>query len=220
MEEQNLTDYRMEIIKKDTETSKAIVAFAAGALTLSSLVVVGNIVMNNDVTAFQVGGSTVALAAYTAGYVKTIDLNNKEMLRLKEETAKTKDYIRDRLGTLRYQLEKYNTKRNQSIIVSGGFFASALGSIHQIINQPNPPIVIAGATMAALATIMSLLNLGLVKNYNNLGKISGSEIAALEESQKLEAAAKEFFSSYPENEKEVTLKEEGSKLELHLPTKK
>ena len=94
-------------------------------------------------------------------------------------------------------------------LVSGSFFASALGHVIELLTIPDAPQMIACVTGAALASLVATLNLVYSKKQKTYIALKENDIEQLEAEQKLEEESKQPI---PE------LIEQEGVLELEAPT--
>lgn len=185
------TEYREKKLQRDIKRSNAFAIVSGAVATLSSLIVAGNIVMGNGLEAFQIGGSTAAMAAYTICYSKMSYLYQTEQKAFQERQANPKGFIKDRLEVLRHELEIYDTYLGMGYIVSGSFYASALAHIIELLTIPSAPEIVSSITGAALAGLVATLYISLIKTNKKQVNARKTEIEGLEKIEELERQSKQ-----------------------------
>ena len=148
-------EYKEKQLDRDIKKCKTF-AIASGAVAaLSSLVVAGDIAIGNGLEVLQVGGTTAAMASYLIGYSKLKSIYEKEQKDLKETEPKI--FARERLATLKSELEINKTWLGMDYLVAGSFYTSALGHILEIVSMPGQPQMITGIVGAALSALVGTL---------------------------------------------------------------
>ncbi len=195
MEENNFATWYKESkekrLEQDIKRCKAFSITSGVVASLSALVVAGNIVAGNGLEALQVGGSTAAMFGYLMCYSQMESIHKKELAESKEKQPTPKNFIKDRLETLKYQLEICDTQLNMAYLVSGSFYASTLGHILELLSMPSAPEIASCITGAALSALVATLYLKLIKSHKITKECRKAEIDGLEEMQKLEEMSKE-----------------------------
>lgn len=185
------TEYKEKKLERDIKRCKAF-AITSGALsTLSALVVAGNIVVGNGLEALQVGGATAALFSYLICYSQMGDTYKKELKYIQERQPNQGYTIKDKLEALRTQLEINKTQLNMEYLVSGSFYASALGHVIELLTIPDAPQMIACVTGAALASLVATLNLLFSKKQKTYIALKQNDLEQLESEQELEEESKQ-----------------------------
>lgn len=212
MEKQNkdwYTNYKEEQLNRDIKRCNAFAVTSGAVSTLSALVVAGNIVVGNGLEALQVGGATAALFSYLICYSQMGETYKKELKYIQERKANQGYSIKDKLEALKTQLEINKTHLNMEYLVSGSFYASALGHVIELLTIPDASQMIACVTGAALASLVATLNLLFSKRQKMYIALKQNELERLEAEQELDEASKEPI---PE------LIEQQGTLELEAPT--
>ena len=212
MEKQNkdwYTNYKEEQLNRDIKRCNAFAVTSGAVSTLSALVVAGNIVVGNGLEALQVGGATAALFSYLICYSQMGETYKKELKYIQERKANQGYSIKDKLEALKTQLEINKTHLNMEYLVSGSFYASALGHVIGLLTIPDASQMIACVTGAALASLVATLNLLFSKRQKMYIALKQNELERLEAEQELDEASKEPI---PE------LIEQQGTLELEAPT--
>lgn len=194
MEKQNkdwYTNYKEEQLNRDIRRCNAFAITSGAVSTLSALVVAGNIVVGNGLEALQVGGATAALFSYLICYSQMGDTYKKELKSVQERKPNQGYTIKDKLESLRTQLEINKTQLNMEYLVSGSFFASALGHVIELLTIPDAPQMIACVTGAALASLVATLNLVYSKKQKMYIALKQNDLEQLEAEQELEEASKQ-----------------------------
>ena len=194
MEKQNkdwYTNYKEEQLNRDIRRCNAFAITSGAVSTLSALVVAGNIVVGNGLEALQVGGATAALFSYLICYSQMGDTYKKELKSVQERKPNQGYTIKDKLESLRSQLEINKTQLNMEYLVSGSFFASALGHVIELLTIPDAPQMIACVTGAALASLVATLNLVYSKKQKMYIALKQNDLEQLEAEQELEEASKQ-----------------------------
>ena len=212
MEKQNkdwYTNYKEEQLNRDIKRCNAFAVTSGAVSTLSALVVAGNIVVGNGLEALQVGGATAALFSYLICYSQMGETYKKELKYIQERKTNQGYSIKDKLEELKTQLEINKTHLNMEYLVSGSFYASALGHVIELLTIPDASQMIACVTGAALASLVATLNLLFSKRQKMYIALKQNELERLEAEQELDEASKEPI---PE------LIEQQGTLELEAPT--
>ena len=212
MEKQNkdwYTNYKEEQLNRDIKRCNAFAVTSGAVSTLSALVVAGNIVVGNGLEALQVGGATAALFSYLICYSQMGETYKKELKYIQERKTNQGYSIKDKLEALKTQLEINKTHLNMEYLVSGSFYASALGHVIELLTIPDASQMIACVTGAALASLVATLNLLFSKRQKMYIALKQNELERLEAEQELDEASKEPI---PE------LIEQHGTLELEAPT--
>ena len=212
MEKQNkdwYTNYKEEQLNRDIKRCNAFAVTSGAVSTLSALVVAGNIVVGNGLEALQVGGATAALFSYLICYSQMGETYKKELKYIQERKTNQGYSIKDKLEALKTQLEINKTHLNMEYLVSGSFYASALGHVIELLTIPDASQMIACVTGAALASLVATLNLLFSKRQKMYIALKQNELERLEAEQELDEASKEPI---PE------LIEQQGTLELEAPT--
>ncbi len=189
MENQNnnfksFEELRKSMLEQQLKMSKTISISSGAVASLSALIVAGNIVIDNNLGALQTGGTAFALFAMCMCYLKKQEIAKQELEEIDNPKAPSKDVIQDLINKLRGYSEKYELDRNLGALVSSGFFVTAIANIHQIITAPNVGIMATQIALAALASIMSFLNLKLALANQKRFDTNEEAITKLEESQR------------------------------------
>ncbi len=190
MENQNnnfksFEELRKSMLEQQLKMSKTISVSSGAVASLSALIAAGNIVIDNNLGALQTGGTAFALFTMCMCYLKKQEITKQELEEIDNPKAPSKDVIQDLINKLRGCSEKYELDRNMGALVSGGFFATAIANVHQIITAPNAGIMATQIALAALASIMSFLNLKLALANKKRFDTNEEAIAKLEESQRV-----------------------------------
>lgn len=185
------TEYKEKKLERDIKRCNAFAIVSGTVATLSSLIVAGNLALGNGLEALQVGGSTLAMAAYTICYSKMSTSYKDEQKAFQERQTNPKGFIKDRLETLRHELEISDTWLSMDYLVTGGFYLSSLGHIIELLTMPSAPQIVTSVTGAALAGLVATLYLKLIKRHKLASKAKKTEIEGLEELEELERLAKE-----------------------------
>lgn len=228
MEKQNkdwYTNYKEEQLNRDIKRCKAFAVTSGAVSALSALVVAGNIVVGNGLEALQVGGATAAMFAYLISYSQMESTYKKELKYVQERKPNQGFSIKDKLESLRTQLEINKTQLNMEYLVSGSFYASSLGHVLELLTIPDAPQMIACATGAALSALVATLNLLFSKRQKMYIAIKQKDLEQLEAEQELDEASKEPIPELIEQQGTLELeapKEEQPKiLQLEeIPKKK
>lgn len=194
MEKQNkdwYTNYKEEQLNRDIKRCNAFAVTSGAVSTLSALVVAGNIVVGNGLEALQVGGATAAMFAYLISYSQMGSTYKKELKYIQERQPNQGYSIKDKLESLRTQLEINKTQLNMEYLVSGSFYASTLGHVLELLTIPDAPQMIACATGAALASLVATLNLLFTKRQKTYIALKQNDLEQLEAEQELDEASKE-----------------------------
>ena len=222
MEKQNkdwYTNYKEEQLNRDIKRCNAFAVTSGTVSALSALVVAGNIVVGNGLEALQVGGATAALFAYLICYSQMGDTYKRELKSIQERKPNQGYSIKDKLESLKTQLEINKTQLNMEYLVSGSFYASAIGHILELLTIPNAPQMVACVTGAALASLVATLNLVFSKKQKMYIALKQNELERLEEEQELEEASKQPIPELIEQEGVLQLEaptEEETPKVLHL----
>ena len=115
----------------------------------------------------------------------------KELKYIQERQPNQGLSIKDKLESLRTQLEINKTQLNMEYLVSGSFYASALGHLLELLTIPDAPQMIACATGAALSALVATLNLLFTKRQKMYIALKQNDLEQLEAEQELEEASKE-----------------------------
>lgn len=212
MEKQNkdwYTNYKEEQLNRDIKRCNAFATVSGAVATLSSLIVAGNIVVGNGLEALQVGGATAAMAAYVLCYSQMGETYKKELKYVQERKTAQGYSIKDKLESLRTQLEINKTQLNMEYLVSGSFYATTLGHLIELLTIPEAPQMIACVTGAALSALVATLNLLFSKRQKMYIALKQNDLEKLEAEQELDEASKQPI---PE------LIEQQGTLELEAPT--
>lgn len=212
------TEYKEKKLEKDIQRCNAFAIVSGAVATLSSLVVAGNIVVGNNLEAMQVGGSTAAMVAYLISYSKMSSIYKKEKDSLSKQTHNPNDFIKERLETLKLQLEQIDTSLSMDYLVSGGFYLSSLGHIIELISTREPINMLSSISGAALSGLVATLYVLLSKNHKKAKTIKETELEKLEEMKKLDEMSKEPIPELIEREDTLEIEspseEEPKKLQL------
>ena len=185
------TEYKEKKLERDIKRCKAFAITSGAVSTLSALVVAGNIVVGNGLEALQVGGATAALFSYLICYSQMGDTYKKELKYIQERQPNQGYTIKDKLEALRTQLEINKTQLNMDYLVSGSFYASALGHVIELLTIPDAPQMIACVTGAALASLVATLNLLFSKKQKTYIALKQNDLEQLESEQELEEESKQ-----------------------------
>ena len=185
------TEYKEKKLERDIKRCKAFAITSGAVSTLSALVVAGNIVVGNGLEALQVGGATAALFSYLICYSQMGDTYKKELKYIQERQPNQGYTIKDKLEALRTQLEINKTQLNMEYLVSGSFYASALGHVIELLTIPDAPQMIACVTGAALASLEATLNLLFSKKQKTYIALKQNDLEQLESEQELEEESKQ-----------------------------
>ena len=185
------TEYKEKKLERDIKRCKAFAITSGAVSTLSALVVAGNIVVGNGLEALQVGGATAALFSYLICYSQMGDTYKKELKSVQERKPNQGYTKKDKLESLRSQLEINKTQLNMEYLVSGSFFASALGHVIELLTIPDAPQMIACVTGAALASLVATLNLVYSKKQKMYIALKQNDLEQLEAEQELEEESKQ-----------------------------
>lgn len=195
MEENNFATWYKESkekrLEQDIKRCRAFSITSGVVASLSALVVAGNIVTGNGLEALQVGGSTAAMFGYLLCYSQMESIHKKELAESKEKELTPNNFIKERLETLKYQLEICDTQLNMAYLVSGSFFASTIGHVIELLSIPSAPEIVSCITGASLSAIVATLYLKLIKAHKITKECRKAEIGSLEEMEKLEEMSKE-----------------------------
>lgn len=190
-------EYKEKQLDREIKKCKAFSIVSGTVATLSSLVVAGNIIVGNGLEILQVGGTTAAMVAYLIGYSRQKSISEKELKELRESVPTPKSFARERLITLKHELEKNQAWLGMDYLVAGSFYASTLGHILEIVSMPGQPQMITGIVGAALSALVGTLYLGLSKTHRQKIKNNPTETASLERLIELEEKNKEQKESMP-----------------------
>ena len=194
MEKQNkdwYTNYKEEQLNRDIKRCNAFAVTSGAVSTLSALVVAGNIVVGNGLEALQVGGATAAMFTYLISYSQMGSAYKKELKYIQERQSNQGLSIKDKLESLRTQLEINKTQLNMEYLVSGSFYASALGHVLELLTIPDAPQMIACVTGAVLSALVATLNLLFTKRQKSYNTLKQQDLERLEAEQELDEASKE-----------------------------
>lgn len=194
MEKQNkdwYTNYKEEQLNRDIKRCNAFAVTSGAVSTLSALVVAGNIVVGNGLEALQVGGATAAMFTYLISYSQMGSAYKKELKYIQERQPNQGLSIKDKLESLRTQLEINKTQLNMEYLVSGSFYASALGHVIELLTIPDASQMIACVTGAALSALVATLNLLFTKRQKTYITLKQNDLERLEAEQELDEASKE-----------------------------
>lgn len=193
-------EYKEKKLERDIKRCNAFAIVSGTVATLSSLILAGNLALGSGLEALQVGGSTIAMAAYTICYSKMSTSYKDEQKAFQERTKNPKGFIKDRLETLRHELEISETWLNMDYLVTGGFYLSSLGHIIELLSMPSAPQIVSSITGAALSGLVATLYLKLIKAHKITTQSKKTEIEGLEELEELERLAKEPIPELIEQE--------------------
>lgn len=188
-------EYKEKQLDRDIKKCKAFAIVSGTVAALSSLVVAGNIAIGNGLEVLQVGGTTAAMVSYLIGYSRSKSIYEKEQKELKE--SEPKSFARERLASLKHELEINKAWLGMDYLVAGSFYASTLGHILEIVSMPGQPQMITGIVAAALSALVGTLYLGLTKTHKKRIKSNPIETASLERLIELEEKNKEQKESMP-----------------------
>lgn len=183
-------EYKNKRIENDIKRCGAFSVTSGVLASLSALVIAGNIVVGNNIEAFQVGGAAAALFGYALCYSKMGDTYKKEKKSLEEQPQQT-SFLKERLETLKYQLEIAETQLSLNYLVGGSFIASSIAHVIELISMPSAPEIIGNITCATLGAVVGTLNLLMVKKQKFRITAHKEETTCLEEAYKLEKASKQ-----------------------------
>lgn len=191
-ETQNLknwyTDYKKELLDKDIKRCGTYATISGAVAALSSLIVAGNLVVGNNIEALQVGGATAAMFAYTICYSKMSDTYKTEKNSLEENIEKSP--IKQRLETLKYQLEIAETQLGLNYLVGGSFLVSAIAHVIELLSMPSAPEIVSNVTCATLGALVGTLNLMITKRQKTRIQSNKEETASLEQADELDEMSK------------------------------
>lgn len=190
-------EYKENQLEREIKKCKAFSIVSGTVATLSSLVVAGNIALGNGLEVLQIGGTTAAMVACLFGYSRQKSIYKKELKELKESELAPKSFARERLATLKSELEINKTWLGLDYLAAGSFFTSALGHIIEILTIPGQPQMISGIIGAALSALVGTLYLRLSKTHRQRIMNNPAETAGLEILIELEEKNKEQKESTP-----------------------
>lgn len=216
-------EYKSKRIENDIKRCGAFAVTSGVLASLSALVVAGNIVVGNNLEAFQVGGAAAALFGYALCYSKMGDTYKKEKKSFEEQPQQT-SFLKERLETLKYQLEIAETQLSLNYLVGGSFIASSIAHVIELISMPSAPEIIGNITCATLGAVVGTLNLLMVKKQKFRITANQEETTCLEEAYKLEEMCKQPIPELVEPQEQLVLEapteEEPKILQLEEITKK
>ena len=197
-------EYKTQRIEKDIKRCGAFATTSGALASLSALVVAGNILLGNGLEAIQVGGTTVALFAYELCYSKMGDTYKKEKKSFEEQPQQT-SFLKERLETLKYQLEIAETQLSLNYLVGGSFIFSSVAHVIELISMPSSPEIIGNITCATLGALVGILNLMMTKRQKFRITAHKEETTCLEEAYKLEQMSKEPIPELVEPQEQLVL---------------
>lgn len=200
-------EYKEKQLTNDIKRCNAYATVSGVIAALSALVVAGNLVVGNSLEAIQVGGATAAMFGYTICYSKMGDTYKQEKKSFEEQQETS--YLKNRLETLKYQLEIAETQLNLNYLVGGSFIASAIAHVIELLTIPSAPEIVSNVTCATLGALVGTLNLLITKRQKIRIELNKDETTRLEEEYELEQISKQPIPELIEPE-EV--------LELDVPT--
>ena len=216
-------EYKSKRIENDIKRCGAFAVTSGVLASLSALVVAGNVVVGNNIEAFQVGGAAAALFGYALCYSKMGDTYKKEKKSFEEQPQQT-SFLKERLETLKYQLEIAETQLSLNYLVGGSFIASSIAHVIELISMPSAPEIIGNITCASLGALVGTLNLLMVKKQKFRITANQEETTCLEEAYKLEEMSKQPIPELVEPQDTLVLEapteEEPKILQLEEITKK
>lgn len=218
-------NFKENQLEKDIKRCKTFTYVSGTVASLSALVLAGNLVVGNGLEAFQLGGSTAAMLAYSIGYANMESIYKKEQTSFKERLANPKSFTKTRLEELKYELDILKSQLSMDYIVAGSFYATTLGHLIELLSLPEPPEMVANITGAALSGLVATLYLKLSKNHRIDKKGKELETENLEKIAKLEEESKAktpgFFEAQDVIEINIPEEPEASKIrQLERTTKK
>lgn len=209
------SDYKEKKLEKDIKRCKTFAVVSGAVASLSALVVAGNVVLGNGLEALQVGGTTAAMFGYLIGYSQMEGIYKREQKSFSDRQAKKPSFVKDRLETLKYQLEVYKSSLGMEYLVAGSFYISSFAHIIELLSMPSATEMVTSITGAALAALVGTLYIALIKSHRNSIKIAETEKANLEEIYELEEMSKKPIPELIENDSKLEL--EAPKEETEVP---
>ena len=179
-------EYKEKQLEKDIKRCNTFAIVTSTVASLSALVMAGNIAIGNELEVLQLGGTTAAMLAYTISYANMESIYKKEQKNFKERIANPKSFAKTRLEELKYELSILKAQLSMDYMVAGGFYATTLGHLIELISIPEPPQMIANITGSALSALVGTLYLYLSKSHRIDKKGKQLEIDGLEIIEKFE----------------------------------
>ncbi len=203
-----LTEYKAEkekMLESSIKSTNAMSTISGVVATLSALVVAGNLAIGNNLEALQTGGTMAAMAACALSNSSISNSYKDELATLRETNPNSLLTIKQRLETLRYQLERNETMLGMGYLVSGGFMTSALAHIAELLTLPDPANIAANISGAALASLVSIMYIKSIKSYKATIQSNKERISSLEEEQELEELSKKPIPELIEQEESLAI---------------
>lgn len=183
-----LTEYKAEkekMLESSIKSTNAMSTISGVVATLSALVVVGNLAIGNNLEALQTGGTMAAMTACALSNSSISNSYKDELATLRETNPNSLLTIKQRLETLRYQLERNETMLGMGYTIASGFIVTSVAHVLEILEMRDPLNLATGISAAALTAIVSFMYYKLAQNYKSIIKSNKDRIAELIDEQEL-----------------------------------
>lgn len=216
-------EFKEKQLDSDIKRCNAFATVSGVVASISALVVAGNIVVGNSLEALQVGGATAAMFGYAICYSKMGDTYKLEKKSL--EKLSTASLTKNKLESLKSQLEIAETQLSLNYLVGGSFITSAIAHVIELLTIPSAPEMITSVTCASLAALVGALNFMVTKRQKTRIALNKEQISSLEEEYELEEQSKQPIPELVEPEAILELdapseEEQPKILQLEEITKK